>query len=153
MLSRLVITFLPRSKCLLISWLQSPSAVILVVLKCECISKSLEGLLRYRFLGPMKHIHSFWFSRAEVGLGIPIAKMFLGSANGIDLGTSLRNWLFYNMNAVEAREELLYQIWVIFHVFTSMASVILSLWYSLFSFFGHISSPHPLGRNIEKSPS
>ena len=29
MLSRLVITCLPRSKCLLISWLQSPSAVIL----------------------------------------------------------------------------------------------------------------------------
>ena len=29
MLSRLIITFLPRSKCLLISWLQSPSAVIL----------------------------------------------------------------------------------------------------------------------------
>ena len=29
MLSRLVITFLPRSKCLFIPWLQSPSAVIL----------------------------------------------------------------------------------------------------------------------------
>ena len=29
MLSSMVITFLPRSKCLLISWLQSPSAVIL----------------------------------------------------------------------------------------------------------------------------
>ena len=29
MLSRLLITFLPRSKCLLILWLQSPSAVIL----------------------------------------------------------------------------------------------------------------------------
>ena len=29
MLSRLVITFLPRSKRLFISWLQSPSAVIL----------------------------------------------------------------------------------------------------------------------------
>ena len=29
MLSRLVIAFLPRSKCLLISWLQSLSAVIL----------------------------------------------------------------------------------------------------------------------------
>ena len=28
MLSRLLIAFLPRSKCLLISWLQSPSAVI-----------------------------------------------------------------------------------------------------------------------------
>ena len=33
MLSRLVITFLPRGKCLLISWLQSPSAVILEPLK------------------------------------------------------------------------------------------------------------------------
>ena len=29
MLSRLVITFLPTSKCLLISWVQSPSAVVL----------------------------------------------------------------------------------------------------------------------------
>ena len=29
MLSRLVIAFLPRSKCLLISWLQSPSGMIL----------------------------------------------------------------------------------------------------------------------------
>ena len=29
MLSRLVITFLPKSECLLISWLQSPSTVIL----------------------------------------------------------------------------------------------------------------------------
>ena len=39
MLSRLVITFLPRSKCLLISWLQSPSAVILETPKnkvCYC---------------------------------------------------------------------------------------------------------------------
>ena len=38
MLSRLVITFLPRSKCLLISWLKSPSAVILesrkIVFQC-----------------------------------------------------------------------------------------------------------------------
>ena len=33
MLSRLVITFLPRSKCLLISWLQPPSAVILELKK------------------------------------------------------------------------------------------------------------------------
>ena len=37
MLSRLVITFLPRSKHLLISWLQSPSAVILETQKvCHC---------------------------------------------------------------------------------------------------------------------
>ena len=34
MLSRLVINFLPRSKCLSISWLQSPSAVILEPKNC-----------------------------------------------------------------------------------------------------------------------
>ena len=36
MLSRLVITVLPRVKCLLISWLQSPSAVILEPQKIVC---------------------------------------------------------------------------------------------------------------------
>ena len=35
-LSRLIITFLPRSKSLLISWLQSPSAVILEPTKIVC---------------------------------------------------------------------------------------------------------------------
>ena len=41
MLSRLVVTFLPRSKCLLISWLQSPSAVILEPPKMKSITVSI----------------------------------------------------------------------------------------------------------------
>ena len=40
MLSRLVIVFLPRSKCLLISWLQSPSAVILEPPKIKFLTVS-----------------------------------------------------------------------------------------------------------------
>ena len=40
-LSRLVITFLPRSKCLLISWLQSPSAVILEPKKIKSVTVSI----------------------------------------------------------------------------------------------------------------
>ena len=40
MLSRLVITFLPRSKHLLISWLQSPSAVILEPKKVKSVTVS-----------------------------------------------------------------------------------------------------------------
>ena len=40
MLSRLVITFLPRSKRLLISWLQSPSAVILEPSKIKSVTVS-----------------------------------------------------------------------------------------------------------------
>ena len=39
-LSRFVITFLPRSKCLLISWLQSPSAVILGPKKRKSVTPS-----------------------------------------------------------------------------------------------------------------
>ena len=41
MLSRLVITFLPRSKHLLISWLQSPSAVILEPKKIKSVTVSI----------------------------------------------------------------------------------------------------------------
>ena len=40
MLSRLVITFLPRNKRLLISWLQSPSAVILDPPKIKSVTVS-----------------------------------------------------------------------------------------------------------------
>ena len=40
-LSRLVITFLPRSKRLLISWLQLPSAVILEPKKIESVTVSI----------------------------------------------------------------------------------------------------------------
>ena len=41
MLSRLVIAFLPRSKRLLISWLQSPSAVILELKKIQSVTVSI----------------------------------------------------------------------------------------------------------------
>ena len=41
MLSRLVITFLPRSKHLLISWLWSPSAVILETKKIKSVTVSI----------------------------------------------------------------------------------------------------------------
>ena len=41
MLSRFVITFLPRSKCLLIYWLQSPSAVILEPKKIKSVTVSI----------------------------------------------------------------------------------------------------------------
>ena len=41
MLSRLVIGFLPRSKCLLISWLQSPSGMILEPKKIKSVTVSI----------------------------------------------------------------------------------------------------------------
>ena len=41
MLSRCVIAFLPKSKCLLISWLQSPSAVIVDPKKIKSVTVSI----------------------------------------------------------------------------------------------------------------
>ena len=53
MLSRLVITFLPRSKCLLISWLQSPSAVILEPPKIKSTTVSIVSpSIRHEVMGP-----------------------------------------------------------------------------------------------------
>ena len=43
MLSRLVIAFLPRSKHLLISWLQSPSAVILEPKNIKSLTISIDS--------------------------------------------------------------------------------------------------------------
>ena len=53
MLSRLVITFLPRSKCLLISRLQSPSAVILKPPKIQSLTVSIVSpSIYHEVMGP-----------------------------------------------------------------------------------------------------
>ena len=61
MLSRLVIAFFPRSKCLLISWLQSPSAVILEPRKIKSVSVSIVfPSLCHEVMGPDAVIFIFW---------------------------------------------------------------------------------------------
>ena len=53
MLSRLIITFLPRSKHLLISWLQSPSAVILEPRKIKSATVStVSPYIHHEVMGP-----------------------------------------------------------------------------------------------------
>ena len=60
MLSRLVITFLPRSKCLLISWLQSPSAVILEPRKIKSATVStVSPSICHEVMGPDAMIFIF----------------------------------------------------------------------------------------------
>ena len=53
MLSKLVITFLPRSKRLLISWLHSPSAVILEPkeIKSDTVS-TVSPFISHEVMGP-----------------------------------------------------------------------------------------------------
>ena len=61
MLSRLVTAFLPRSKHLLISWLQSPSAVILQPPKIESDTVStVSPSISHELMGPDAMILVFW---------------------------------------------------------------------------------------------
>ena len=60
-LSRLVITSLPRSKRLLISWLQSPSAVILEPKKIKSVTlSSVSPYICHEVMGPDAMILAFW---------------------------------------------------------------------------------------------
>ena len=60
MLSRLVITLLPRNKCLLISWLQSPSAVILEPPKIKSATVStVSPSICHEVIGPYAMILVF----------------------------------------------------------------------------------------------
>ena len=61
MLSRFVITFLPRSKHLLISWLQSPSAVILEPWKIKSATVStVSPSICHEVMGPDAVVLVFW---------------------------------------------------------------------------------------------
>uniref|UniRef100_A0AC11CT15 Uncharacterized protein n=1 Tax=Ovis aries TaxID=9940 RepID=A0AC11CT15_SHEEP len=60
MLSRLVMTFLPKSKCLLISWLQSPSAVILEPIKIKSDTVfTVSPSISHEVMGPDAMIFIF----------------------------------------------------------------------------------------------
>ena len=60
-LSRLVIAFLPRSRCLLFSWLQSPSAVVLEPRKIKSITVStVSPSICHEVMGPDAIIFVFW---------------------------------------------------------------------------------------------
>ena len=60
MLSRFVIAFLPRSKHLLISWLQSPSAVILEPKKMKSVTVSfVSPSIYHEVVGPNAMIFVF----------------------------------------------------------------------------------------------
>ena len=74
MLSRLVITFLPRSKHLLISWLQSPSAVILEPkkIKSATVSTVFPSIFQ-EVMGPDIMILVFWMLSFKPAFHSPLS--------------------------------------------------------------------------------
>ena len=80
MLSRLVIALLPRSKCLLISWLQSQSAMILEPKKIKSFTVLIVSpSIFYEVMGTDAMIFDFWmlsfkpaFSLSSKGSLVPL---------------------------------------------------------------------------------
>ena len=96
MLSRLVITFLPRSKRPLISWLHSPSAVILEPpkIKYDTIS-TVSPSISHEVMGPDGH---YWMVNTEIRLIIFFAakeKLFTVNKNKTRSWLWLRSWTPY----------------------------------------------------------
>ena len=98
-LSRLVITFLPRSKHLLISWLQSSSAVILEALKIK--SATVSPSICHEVMGPDAMIFVFWVLSFKPTFSLPyftfIKRLFSSSslyARRVVLSAYLRLLIF-----------------------------------------------------------
>ena len=71
MLSRFVIGFLPRSKCLLNSWLQSPSTVILDLKQIRSVTVSIfSPFIFYEVMGSDAMILVFWMLSFNPGLSL-----------------------------------------------------------------------------------
>ena len=80
MLSRLVIAFLPRSKCLLISWLQSPSAGILEPPKIKSVTVSIVSpSICHEVMGPDDMILVFWMLSLSHLFHAPLSPSSRGS--------------------------------------------------------------------------
>ena len=97
MLSKLVITFLPRSKCLLILWLQSQSAVILESKKIKSVTVSIVSIsICYGVMGPDVIILVFWMSSFQPAFSLSsftFIKRFLNSSLFSAIGVMLFSFL------------------------------------------------------------
>ena len=82
MLFRLVIAFLLRSKCLFISWLQSPSAVILEPRKIKCHCFYCFPSICHEVMGPDAMILPFLMLSLKSGFSLSsftfIKRLFKG---------------------------------------------------------------------------
>ena len=80
MLSSLVIAFHPRSEQLLISWLQSPSAVILKPKKVKCVTVStISPSICHEVMGPDAMVLVFWMLSLKPTFHSPLSLSSRGS--------------------------------------------------------------------------
>ena len=97
MLSRFVITFLPRSKCLLISWLKSASAVILEPKKIQSVTVSIVSpSLCHEVMGPDTIILIFWMLSFKPTFSLSSFVHIKGQPkHGFRMDPKSNNWWLY----------------------------------------------------------
>ena len=105
MMSKLVITFLPRSKGLLISWLQSPSAVILEPPKIKSVTVSIVSpSVCHEVMGPDAMIFVFWMLSFKPDFSLSsftfIQRLFSSLLSAIRVVSSMYLRLFIFLLAV-----------------------------------------------------
>ena len=104
MLSRLVITFLPRSKHLLISWLQSPSAVILE--PKQIVSHCFHCFPIYLPWSDGTRCHDLHFLNVELQATFSLSsstfikRLFSSSLSAIKVVSSAYLWLLIFLPAI-----------------------------------------------------
>ena len=100
MLSRLVITFLPKSKHLLISWLQPPSAVILEPQKINSatVSPSIVVPNSLRPHGPIRLLWPWDFPGKNTGVGCHFLLQGIFPTQGSNPGLLNCRQMFYHLS-------------------------------------------------------
>ena len=113
LLSRLVITFLPRSKRLLISWLQSPFAVILEPPKIKSLTVYIVSpSICHKVMRPDAMIFIFWMSSFKPTFSLSsvtfIKRLFSSSALSATRVVSSAYWchLVIDINRIDFTKTL-----------------------------------------------
>ena len=121
-------TFLPRSKCLLISWLQSPSAVILETQKIKYVTVSIASpSISHEMMGPDAMIFVFWMFNFKFS-SFTFFKRFVSSSLGgcgaifsLTIACLLNCWfLLWIWNRLLLERVIFVVIFSLFHHFKCM---------------------------------
>ena len=122
--SRLVIAFLPRSKHLLISWLQSPFAVILEPKKIQSVTVSIIfPSICHKVMGPDAMILVFWMMSFKPAFSLSsftFIKRLFSSSLLSDIRCHLNNWIYWYL-CQQARFQLVLHLalhfaWCTWHI-------------------------------------
>ena len=129
MLSRLVITFLPRSKRLLITWLQSPSAVILEPPKIKSDTVALS--VCHQVMGPDAMVLAFWMLSFKPTFSLSfftfIKRLFSSSFSAIRVLASIYMFLFSLKTFVHLSDSSLIILFIIMKWETKKSTLIWGL--------------------------